>query len=242
VKERLTAAEVWTSQKSSKFKVLIHVGHGSLKETLRLAKHAAKIGADGLGSMAPVFFKPSTLSELVEYNALIAQAAPKLPYYFYHIPSMTGVYFPMIDFLKLADNKIPNLAGLKFTYENFMDLKLCLEYKNKKYTILQGRDEILIAGMALGVTGAIGSTYNYMAPLFIKIMKAFKKGDLKLANELQFKAIQRIQILIKYGGGVKAGKAFMRRVGLDFGQPRMPVVGLTQKEEEALNRDLEKLG
>lgn len=240
-KERMQSTEAWVTHKDQQFKVIIHVGHNSLQTSRHFAKHAQEIGADGIGAMAPNFFKPTDIASLISFNASIAEAASEIGYYYYHIPSMTGVNFPMIDFIKGAELQIPNLAGVKFTQENFMDLKLCLEYADRKYSILPGRDEVLLCGLALGVKAAIGSTYNYMAPLYLRMMEAFDRADLKLANELQLKAIKIVQVLIKYGGGIKAGKSFMRLVGLDCGNARLPVQSLTSSEEKLLQEELDAL-
>ena len=241
IDERMRCASVWNTFKEEHFKVMIHVGHNSLKVCHKLAEHAQEINADAIGLISPNYFIPENIAALTAFNAEVAKAAPALPYYYYHMPAMTGVNFPMIDFLKLAEEKIPNLAGLKFTHEDLMDMKLCLEYGDRKYDILHGRDEILICGLVLGARGAIGSTYNYMAPLFLRIMTAFKQSDIALANELQMEAIKIIKVLIKYGGAVKAGKAFMRLVGLDFGNPRLPVLGLSSAEETNLCEELQAL-
>lgn len=240
--ERMQTAEEWLKCKSDQFKVLIHVGHDSLLTAKSLAEHAQTLSADGIGAMAPPFMKTKTLEDLISFNAEIASSAEQLPYYYYHIPSMTGAHYQMIDFLRLAHERIPNLAGIKFTHENMMDMKLCVEFENKKYTILHGRDEILLAGLALGVEGAIGSTYNYLAPLFHKILDAFQLGNLALANQLQYQAIQLIEVLINHGGGVCAGKSIMKLVGLDFGKPRLPNRGLTVEQERLLFGELRELG
>ena len=67
----------------------------------------------------------------------------------------------MRDFLKAADGKIPNLAGIKYTHYDLMDLQLCMQVANGKYTLLYGRDQWLLSAIALGVHGAVGSTYNF---------------------------------------------------------------------------------
>jgi N-acetylneuraminate lyase len=90
----------------------------------------------------------------------IASAAPSLPFYYYHIPSATNVDLPMVDFLAVADGLIQNLAGIKYTHYDLEDLQLCLHYGGGKYNILFGRDQYLLAAVALGVRGAVGSTYS----------------------------------------------------------------------------------
>lgn len=238
IKERIDCAEEWVKHQDEKFAVIVHVGHNSVTECKQLAAHAQDCGANAVGFLALNFFKPQDLQTLVSLNAMIAEAAADLPFYYYHMPAMTGVNFPMAEFLSLAEGQIPNLAGLKFTHEDLMDMRLCLEYGNRKYDVLHGRDEILTCGLILGAKGAIGSTYNYIAPLFNRIIEAYNRTDLQQADELQLKAIRFIRILHRYGGAVKAGKSIMRLAGLDFGAPRAPVVGLTSEEEAELRKEL----
>ncbi len=81
-----------------------------------------------------------------------------------------------------------------------------------------------------------------MAPLFVQIMEAFRDLDLKRARQLQLEAIRIIRVLIKYGGSVKAGKYFMRMVGLDLGGPRLAVNRLSGVEQDRMKAELEALG
>ncbi len=242
IDERMEAAVKWSEQQAENFKIMIHVGHSSLPTCCQLAEHASSLQVDAIGAMAPLFFKPSSIEDLVDFNAAIAAAGPELPFYYYHIPSMTGVNFSMVNFLALAAERIPNLAGIKFTQENFMNLKQCLEFAEQKYDILHGRDEILLCAMVLGVKGAIGSTYNYLAPLFKQLINAFNEGRMEEANQLQWKAIRLIKVLIDYGGGVRAGKVIMKLLGLDLGEPRLPLKGLALTQHDQMQEELEALG
>ena len=242
VNERMECAEAWQAQKDENFRVIIHVGHNSLSVSRELARNSRKINADAIGLIAPSYYKTESLSSLVQVNSHVAGAAPDLPYYYYHMPAMSGAFFPMAQFLEMAEKIIPNLAGIKYTHEDLMEMKLCLEYGGRKFDILHGRDEILLCGLALGATGAIGSTYNYMAPLYVRLMEAFSRSNLAEAGALQYESIKFIQVLIRYGGGVRAGKSFMRAAGLDLGQPRLPVTRLSADEEKHLQEELQGLG
>jgi len=94
------------------------------------------------------------------YKPIAAACAP-LPFYAYHIPSMTGINLPMIDFLKNGSKEIPNLNGIKFTSNNFMEMIECIRFDGGRFDILNGFDEMLLCGMAVGARGGVGSTYNY---------------------------------------------------------------------------------
>lgn len=239
--ERMLVAERWAAVAPKELKVIVHVAQNSISESQALAAHAAKIGAHAIASVGPTFFRPPTIEQLVDFCAPVAQAAPSLPFYYYHMPIMTGVNFPMIDFLRVGSKRMPNLAGIKFTDENLMSYAQCLNFEDGRFNILFGRDEILLAALALGANGAVGSTYNYMAPIYHNVITAFRAGDLESAQRWQTLSVQIIAVMARYGG-LPAGKAMMKIVGLDCGPVRLPLRNLTPEEFEAFRKDLERVG
>jgi len=243
LEERLAMTEAWTARKDQRFKVVIHVGHESLPDAKRLASHAEEKGAWGIGAMPPTFFKPASLDHLVDYLADIAQSAPTLPFYYYHIPILTQVNILVLELLEKAKDRIPNLAGAKFTHEDLMDFRLCMAMDQGRFDMIFGRDEILMAGLAMGAKGAIGTTYNFAAPLFLQIMDAVERKDLETAAALQQKAMQMIRIMRKAPAGfMGASKALMKRLGLDCGQVRKPHRAPTQKEMILFENALDQIG
>ncbi len=239
--ERTQVAERWQEVAGEKLRVIVHVGHTSAVDARSLAAHAEKIGAWGVGCLAPFFFKPGNAEDLAAFCAEVAAGAPGLPFYYYQIPSMTGVSLSAADFLRAAAPRIPNLAGVKFTFENLMDFAECQRLDGGRYDIVFGRDEILVAGLAIGARGAIGSTYNFMAPIFHEIIAAFDKGDLSTAREKQAAANAIIQIFIRHGG-LPVGKAMMKMIGLDCGPVRLPLRTLSDTQQAQLRKELETAG
>lgn len=239
--ERERVAERWVKAAAKRLKVIVHVGHNSLDESRHLAAHAVRAGADAVATHGPTFFRPASVRDLVEFCAGVAAAAPDLPFYFYHIPVMTGVHLPMPEFLALGARRIPNLAGIKFTDENLMSFSQCLHLDGGRFNLLFGRDEILLAALALGATGAVGSTYNYIAPVYHRLWDAFTRGDLVAARRHQWTALQIIAVMIRHGG-LPAGKAMMGFIGLECGPVRPPLRTLTGDQIAALRRELESVG
>ena len=239
--ERRQVAEAWRSTIRDPLKLVVHVGHLSLRESRVLAHHAQEIGADAIASLAPSFFKPANAADLIAWCAEVAAAAPKLPFYYYHMPAMTGVNILVTDFLNAANGHIPTLAGIKFTHENLMDYSDAGQIDGGRYSMLFGRDEILLAGLSLGAAGAVGSTYNFAAPLFIRLVKAFDNGDLATARLEQSRAREFIAVIQRYGGLV-AGKAVMKLIGVDCGPVRLPLRPLSESQESELRSDLERIG
>jgi len=225
------------------FKVMSLVGGTSVEDARDLAAYAAEMGLYGISITAPYYFKPQDLNMLVQMCIAVAEAAPDIAFYYYHIPVLTGVHFPMLSFLKQIHGKLSNFAGIKYTHEDFMDFQACLDFENGRYDMLWGRDENYLPALAIGVKGVVGSTYNYAAPLYQAIKKAWDDDDMHMARNLQLRSIQMIQLLGKYGG-IATGKAYMKVIGLDCGSFRLPVKNMTpddfilfKKEVEALNLD-----
>jgi N-acetylneuraminate lyase len=239
--ERRRVVEAWAAAKPDSIALIVHVGHLSLGEASEFARHAQETGADAIATIAPSFFKPGNVEDLVAWCAKVAAAAPNLPFYYYHMPAMTGVSFAATDFLRAATDRIPTLAGVKFTHENLMDYSRAAEFDGGRYNVLFGRDEILLAALALGARGAVGSTYNYASPLYARIISAFGRGDIATARRHQSQAMEFIEIHNRYGGLV-AGKAMMKLVGVDCGPVRLPLRAITAQDEAKLRADLEKIG
>lgn len=240
--ERLKLIEAWTAQKKEGFRIIAHVGSTSLINSMAMAKESAKLGVDAIAIMGPPFMGPNRIEELVEFCTLVASSAPELPFYYYHMPVLSGVDLSMHEFLNKAKLKIPNLAGIKFTDNNLMDMSNCISLDNGKWDILHGYDELLIAGLAFGAKGAVGSTYNFLAPLYYGIIDDFERGNLVQAREKQRKSIEFISILIRYGGAIVAGKPLMAMIGIDCGPCRLPIKSLSNKEVGQLESDMENWG
>lgn len=238
VPERKSILERWMAAARGRFKIIAHVGSNCQKDSVELTSHAAAVGAWAIGSIAPSFFKPGSVSDLIDFFVPIAAAAPGLPFYYYNMPSMTGVNLPVDQFLIEGRKRIPNLAGTKFTHNNLMEMGVCIAADGGSFEVLHGYDEVLMAGLALGAVAGVGSTYNYIPAVYDGIFGAMRENDITRARRLQMLSIATVEVIIKYGGGVRGGKAIMKHVGVDCGNCRLPISAFTPAEEESLVRDL----
>lgn len=239
--ERKLILEHWVRAAQGRFKVIAHVGSDSQRESIELSCHATKIGAWGVGAIAPVFFKPASVHDLVSFLKPIAAAASELPFYYYNMPSMTGVCFSVAQFLSEGKREIPNLAGVKYTHNNLMEMGECIHLNSGEFEVLHGFDETLIGGLALGAVGGVGSTYNYIPVVYLNILKAMEDGDVVRARMYQMQSIETVKIIIKYGGGVRGGKAIMNLIGIECGDCRAPIAPFTHEEYVSLRNDLSEL-
>lgn len=221
VAERQAVLEEWVKRSRGRLFLIAHVGALSIRDAQTLAAHAQAAGADATSVVPASFFKPGSVAGLVDYLNRIAACAPRLPFYYYHT-TMSGVALPMVPFLEAAGEKIPNLAGIKWNNPALYEYQNCLRACGGKYDIVWGVDEFLAGAIALGARAAIGSTYNYAAPLYQKIWKDVEAGRLSEAQAGMAKVCRIVDILVQYGG-VAAGKAMMAIHGIDAGAPRPPL-------------------
>jgi N-acetylneuraminate lyase len=242
MEEKKSVCKAWAdATKGQNFPVITLTGGTCIQDSIELAQYAQKVGLYGLALTAPYYFKPADIKQLAQCCVEVGNAVPELPFYYYHIPVLNGTSFPMISLVKELDNKLPSFAGIKYTHEDFMDFSSCLNFANGKYDMLWGRDENFLSAWVLGAKGAVGSTYNYAAPLYNDLMAAYERDDLKSARALQQKAIDMIELLGKYGG-IATGKAYMKLIGLDCGEFRLPVKNMNKEQFGQFKKDAEALG
>ncbi len=239
--ERCAVAESFVGAAGSRLPVIVQVGSESLAQARQLAVHASRVGADAISAVSPVYFKPDCVETLVASMAEIAGGAPELPFYYYHIPAVTGVVVSAVEFLKLAEQRIANFRGVKFTSQNVFEFQTCVEYAQDRLQILWGLDEMLQCGLAAGAHAAVGSTYNFAAPIYQRLLTAFAAGDMEAVRREQSRSQAIVRAFIPYGSR-GAQKAIMRMIGIDCGPSRLPVRTLTTTQYVALEQELREIG
>ena len=239
--ERLALTVRWGQVATgTPLKVVVHVGSTRIDEAQALARHAASHGAVAVSALAPFYVKPRSVEDLIVVCAAIASAAPDLPFYFYDIPVLTGVHLPMPEFLPRARERIPNLVGLKFTNPDLIAYQSCQRAGGGSWDLPWGIDECLLAALAVGARGAVGSGYNFAGPLYRRLLAAFQSGDLAVAREEQYRGVQVVETLARRGYMASA-KAVMRRLGVEVGPVRAPLARLESSQEAALLSELDQM-
>jgi N-acetylneuraminate lyase len=239
-KERMQVAEAFIKAANKRILIVVHVGHSCIADAKKLASHAAENGADAVSAVAAFYFKPVSVKNLAECMAEIAIGAPNIPFYYYHIPHLTGVGMDMIEFLKIAKPLIPNLAGIKYTATTLQEYQACLNYDNGRFDILFGLDEMLLPALSVGARAAIGSTYTFAAPLYLKTIELFKSGNIEAARENHNFLVDVVRVLVKYPP-IPGQKAIMKMLGWDFGPSRLPLTTLDEKAYDQFYLELDAI-
>lgn len=239
--ERRDVATAFVDAVSGRVPVIVQVGHNSIKEAHSLAEHAQSIGADMVSATCPSYFPVGEVETLIACMADIASGAPELPFYYYHIPALTGSAVDVTKFMEIGGDQIENLVGLKYTDTKLYEFQTCLEMQNGRFDVVWGCDEMLLGALATGAGAAIGSTYNVAAPLYRRIMDAFDTGNIDQARRWQSRSIRLIQTLNQYPFHA-AMKALLGMTGFDVGGCRLPQARLSSGEIETLRSELGAIG
>lgn len=239
--ERIQLVDGWMDERNRRrddLKIVVHVGSANLLEAAAMAEHAQSRGVNGIAMVPTFYFRPKDMNDLVNQCVYVAATAPTLPFFYYNIPSLTGVNFPMIRFIELASKRIPNFAGIKNSFNDLVDYQHCLHYAKGKYALYWGTDEVFTMLYTGGNRHWVGSTYNYMNSLYLKVVDAITKGDLDAVEKLQSDADAIYQVILAYNN-IISGKETMKFLGVDCGPVRRPLNSLTPAESQTLFEKLQ---
>ncbi len=241
IAERKAVTEAYLRSAKGRLRTVVHVGHTCLQDAMGLGQHAEKFGATAISAIAPYYFKPEDSQTLVAFLKEVAESASSLPFYYYHMPGLTGLAIDPVEFLERGENAIPNLRGMKFTDADLSKFSACQAMSDGRFDLVFGRDEMLFPSLAAGARGAVGSTYNLAPALYRGIVRAFEDGDWENARQLQRKSVAMIRAILRFGGEA-AIKYPMKRLGLDCGPRRLPMTQLSSDQERAIDLALDELG
>jgi len=238
IEERMQAAETAVEiSRPRKGKVIVHVGTLTARDSVKLSEHAAKVRADAVSSIPPIFCNQK---QLVSYYTDIARAG-ELPVIVYHIPMLTGRNPTLDEMVELLD--IPGVVGLKFTEWNLFFLKQLLMAR-PEIVVFSGFDEFLCPGLLYGAGGGIGTWYNIFPRTFVGIYQAVQKGDITRAMKLQESLLGFCDLAWKSGVPYGALEYVMRQRGYSqiFRRPRPSWDSTTVQQMGAeLNKRMETI-
>jgi len=238
---RREVAEAFVRAADGRVPVIVQVGHNSLAEASGLAEHAAAIGAAAISATCPSYFKVDDIDVLVDCMANIAAAAEQLPFYYYHIPSLTGSQVDVTQVLARGAGRISNLVGLKYTDTKLFEFQTCLELDRGRFDVVWGCDEMLLGAWATGTTAAIGSTYNIATPLYRRMIDLIDAGQWTDAREHQSRSIAMIQTIGRFPFH-PAMKQVLGFLDIPVGPCRLPQRRLDDSEIAQLHKDLQSIG
>lgn len=234
-RERKLCAEAYLEAARGRIPVILNIASCSIEQVRDLAGHGVNYGADALCVMMPFYFKPASAHEFAEFVKEAARACSGKPLFLYHAPGLVSGGFPLIDFLKIMLDEVPNFAGVKYTNSDLFEFRQCCELSDR-LQLLYGRDEMLLGALAMGAGGAIGTTFNYLPRVYRGVIDEFEAGELGRAREWMRISHRAVSVACRFG--ISSLKLFMKYAGIDVGPMRTPCNRITPEEEQAFRQAL----
>ncbi|MEG3129232.1 N-acetylneuraminate lyase [Pantoea cypripedii] len=207
--ERKEVFSVIAEENRSSAKLIAHVGAVDTRETLKMARHCAALGYDGISAIPPIYY-PYTKQEITDFYRSVIDASEGTPVLLYNIPAMSGVKFTTEDLDKLLSLK--GVAGIKQTSTDTYQTEQ-IRRRHPEKTILNGFDEILLPALSVGVNGSIGSTFNIMGHRYHQIYQLFRAGKMQEALAIQHACNRIIDVLVE-GGVFKSIKYILWKMDI----------------------------
>lgn len=242
VEERQKTAAAFVKATKDRVPVVVQVGANALTDSQSLASHAQEIGAAAVSANAPSYFKIGSVETLAAWTLAIAEAAPQLPFYYYHIPSLTGVAVDVVEYAQCVRGRMARFGGVKYTDLKVYEYHDLLVESGGQYDVLWGCDEMMIAGLAVGGRGGVGSTYALLPKTFQRLLAAWDAGDLATARAEQHRVWCYVKTLAKCGNFHGAQKALLRHKGIAVGQCKPPLSPLSDESFASTLDAIECLG
>ena len=239
VDERKRLLEVVLDEVNGRVPVIAGTGASGTDQALEMTKYAKDLGADAALIVTPFYLKPADRGIYEHYDTIASKV--ELPIILYNIPQCTGVQLTWQMVEDLA--QIPNIVGLKDSSGQLRYILAVLEKVRDKINVLCGHDEVVLAALAAGCSGAILASANVIPDIWVQIYNHVKNGELQKARELQYK-VQKIARIIA-GSGAVGTKEALNMMKIKVGPVRSPLsVGgeLIYEAREELRLDLEKIG
>jgi len=237
--EKKRVIKVVVDEVNGRVPVVAGTGASGTEQALEMTKYAKDVGAEAALIVTPFYLKPADRGIYEHYDTIASQA--DLPIILYNIPQCTGLPLPWQMVEDLA--QIPNIVGMKDSSGQLSFILAVLEKVRDKIKVLCGHDEVVVAALAAGCSGAILASANVIPDVWVQIYNHVKKGELQNAQELQYK-VQKIARIIA-GSGAVGTKEALNMMKIKVGPVRKPLsVGgeLTYEAKEELRLDLEKIG
>lgn len=215
--------------------VIVGTGSNNTAQAVEMTKFAESVGADAALVVTP-YYNKTTQDGLVAHYKKIAENT-KLPIILYSVPSRTGVNILPETCKKLSE--IPNIVAIKEASGNISQIaeiaKLCRDNLN----IYSGNDDQIVPILSLGGLGVISVLSNIMPEYTHNITEEFFNGNVAKACKMQLESIDLIKALFSEVNPIPVKKA-LNFMGYNFGEPRLPLVPMSEPKAEKLKEEMKK--
>lgn len=226
--------EIVSEEVNGRVDLIAQVGSINLQESIELGKFVKGLGTyASLSAITPFYYK-FTFEEIKNYYFKIIEECD-MDMIIYNIPLLTGVAMTISQFTELFANE--RVIGVKFTATDYYTMER-IKHKFPNKLLYSGFDECLLPSAAVGIDGAIGSTYNFQAKLAKDVLRLVAEGKVDEARTVQARMNDAIDVLIE-SGLYQTIKSVLTLDGADAGSCKEPFSATTEVNVEGAKKILE---
>lgn len=240
VEERKLAAETVVRHTAGRVPVFVHVGAWNLRDTMELARHAAEIGADGVGIVTPAFYQLSDRG-IADYYITVAKSLPEdFPVYLYGIPQ-NAVNDLSVAVCETVASACRNVVGAKYSFPDMTRLQQLMTVQDGAFSVLVGPDHLFEAVVAVGGDGVVSGNAMCIPEHYAAVWDALQKKDMALATKLQ-RRTNILNAVMCETNNIAAYKVILKEEGvISTARMRRPMENLTEEQEKSLLKRMEEL-
>lgn len=235
-KEHKRVVEISIDQVNNRALVLAGTGSNNTEEAIVYTKHAKDAGADAALMISPYYNKP-TQEGIYQHYKKIAETVD-IPIIMYTVPSRTMVNIEPETSKRLSE--IPNIIGIKDATGNLNQVSKEIQLCGENFMVLSGDDSVNLPIIALGGVGAISVVSNVVPKMMSELIHKALNGKFEEAREMHYKLYPLSKILFIETNPAPA-KFAMNTMGLAAGNPRLPLVPVSNKSKERIMDVLREL-
>ncbi|MCL2227536.1 MAG: 4-hydroxy-tetrahydrodipicolinate synthase [Oscillospiraceae bacterium] len=237
LEEHIATVDFCVKHVNSRVKVIAGTGSNDTQDALFLSQAAEKSGADALLMVTPYYNKTTQLG-LVRHFSFVADRV-RIPIILYNVPARTGMSFTKETYVELS--KHPNINGVKEASGSFKLIASTLASCGDEFNVWSGNDEDVVPMMSIGGKGVITVLGNVAPAVVVEMTALCLAGDFKRAAEIQLKYLDLVGKLFIEVNPMPV-KAALNLMGLDVGEPRMPLCELAPESLEQLKGAMAEVG
>lgn len=235
VDEKKEVIEFVVKKVNKRIPVIAGTGSNNTIEAVNMTKYAESVGANGALIVTP-YYNKTTQKGLIKHYERIAQNT-NLPIILYNVPSRTGVNIEPETCVELS--KIKNIVGIKEASGNVSQIAKIASLCGNELAIYSGNDDQILPVLSIGGIGVISVMSNIKPEYVHNMICEYKKGNIEKAEEMQIKALELINLLFCEVNPIPI-KSALRIIGYDFGEPRLPLVKMSDENLIKLESALKK--
>ena len=215
--------------------IIAGTGTYNTAESIELSQEAEKQGVDGLLLVVPYYNKPPQEGMYQHFKAIADKTS--LPCIVYNIMGRTGVN--MTDETTIRLSEIDNIVGTKEASGDMNQISRIISGAGPDFKVWSGDDNQTFLMMSMGGYGVVSVVSHLVGNQIKHMMGLLLEGDIEGAAAEHRRLLPIFLGMFTESNPIPV-KYAVNQIGMNVGDPRLPMVPPSAKAMAEVNKLLEK--